>query len=201
MHILGASGHAKVIVDTIKLNNQKISGIWDDNLELEYFLGYKLKGRIASLSGKDQESCIVAIGNNSFRKEVALGVCLPFENIIHPSSYISPSVIMGKGVVVMANATINCFSQIGNHVIINTNSSVDHDCIIEDFVHVSPQAGIAGNVFVCEGAHIGIGASLIQGIKIGKWATVGAGTVVIRDVPDFAVVVGNPGKILRYNKI
>jgi acetyltransferase EpsM len=48
---------------------------------------------------------------------------------------------------------------------------------------------------------IGIGAILIPGITIGKWVTIGAGTVVLSDVPDYAVVVGNPGKIIKYNKL
>jgi acetyltransferase EpsM len=56
-------------------------------------------------------------------------------------------------------------------------------------------------VKVGEGTHIGIGSSVIQGITIGKWVTIGAGAVIIRDIPDFAVVVGNPGKIIKYNEI
>jgi len=58
---------------------------------------------------------------------------------------------------------------------------------------------LAGNVEVGEGTHVGIGASVIQGVKIGKWATIGAGAVVIKDVPDFAVVVGSPARIIKYN--
>lgn len=50
-----------------------------------------------------------------------------------------------------------------------------------------------------EGTHVGIGAIIIQGLKIGKWATIGAGTVVLDDIPDYAVVVGNPGKVIKYN--
>jgi acetyltransferase-like isoleucine patch superfamily enzyme len=46
---------------------------------------------------------------------------------------------------------------------------------------------------------VGIGAVVIPKISIGKWVTIGAGAVIIRDVPDFAVVVGNPGKIIKYN--
>ena len=45
---------------------------------------------------------------------------------------------------------------------------------------------------------IGIGAIIIPETSIGKWVTIGAGAVVIRDVPDYAVVVGNPGKIIKY---
>jgi acetyltransferase EpsM len=61
-------------------------------------------------------------------------------------------------------------------------------------------ASLAGNVLVGEGTQIGINATIRQGIKIGKWATIGAGAVIIKDVPDYAVVVGNPGKIIRYNQ-
>jgi acetyltransferase EpsM len=56
-------------------------------------------------------------------------------------------------------------------------------------------------VQVGEGTHIGIGACVVQGIKVGKWATIGAGAVIIKDVPDYAVVVGNPGRIIKYNSI
>jgi acetyltransferase EpsM len=54
-------------------------------------------------------------------------------------------------------------------------------------------------VFVGEGTQVGIGACVIQGVKIGKWATIGAGAVIINDVPDYAVVVGNPGKVIKFN--
>jgi acetyltransferase EpsM len=53
---------------------------------------------------------------------------------------------------------------------------------------------------VGEGSNIGIGASVIQGVSIGKWVVVGAGTVIIDDIPDYAVVVGIPGKIIKFNK-
>jgi len=66
-------------------------------------------------------------------------------------------------------------------------------------VHISPNASLAGDVYIGEGTHIGIGAVIIQGLKVGKWVTIGAGAVVINDIPDFAVVVGNPGKIKKYN--
>jgi len=129
MHILGASGHAKVVIDILALNQQEVSGIWDDNTELKEFLNYKVRGNIASLRCGVDETCIIAIGNNEIRRNIALMVNLPFSNVIHPMSYISRSAEVGMGVTVMAQATVNPFSKIGNHVIINTGSSVDHDCI------------------------------------------------------------------------
>ncbi len=53
---------------------------------------------------------------------------------------------------------------------------------------------------VKNGATIGSGAVILGGLTIGKRAIVGAGAVVTKDVPDFAVVAGNPSRILRYAK-
>lgn len=198
MNIIGASGHAKVIIEILVLSNQKIDNIWDDNKLLGKFEGYLIKGSTEDLSKINGRTSIIAIGNNDIRKKIANKVGGDFYRAFHPKCFISPTSVIGKGSVVMANATVSSNVNLGEHVIINTNASVDHDCEIGDFVHVSPQAGIAGGVLIGEGSHIGLGACVIQGLKIGKWVTIGAGTVVIKDVPDFAVVVGNPGKIIKY---
>jgi acetyltransferase-like isoleucine patch superfamily enzyme len=87
----------------------------------------------------------------------------------------------------MSGVSINSAVSIGKHCIINTNSSIDHDCVIEDFVHISPNAALGGSV--------------IQGIRIGKWCTIGAGAAIIRDIPDGATVVGNPGKIIKVTEL
>ena len=202
MDIIGASGHAKVILDTLKLNNEKISGIWDDNKEIKEFAGYLVSGDVQSCLELAPSSIIIAIGNNQIRGKIAERFKnFHFGNALHPSAVISKNAIIGKGTVVMANCTINADSIIGNQVIINTNSSVDHDCIIHDYVHISPQVGLAGHVEVGEGTHIGTGASVIPSIKIGKWCIIGAGAVIINDIPDGVTVVGNPGKIIKKHKV
>lgn len=200
MHIIGASGHAKVIIDILELNGVPILGLWDDNQNLEVFLNFRIKGSASSFKSRDGEPVIITIGNNKVRKTIADRLNAEFGIAIHPNSVVSSSAELSSGTVVMANSSVNAGAVIGNHVILNTNCSVDHDCKLGDFVHISPQVGLAGNVEVGEGTHIGIGANVIQGVKIGKWATIGAGSVVIRDVPDYAVVVGNPGRIIKYNK-
>ena len=201
MHIIGASGHGKVILDIFKALDIEISGVWDDSDLAQLILDCPVRGSFDAFLNEHSSEVIIAVGNNAIRKKLALKLEVPSSICaIHPSSVISRFVSIGKGTVVMANATINADAIIGDHVIVNTNASIDHDCNIGNFVHVSPQAGVAGNVNIGEGAHIGIGACIIQGINIGKWATVGAGTVIVRDVPDYAVVVGNPGRIIKYNK-
>lgn len=199
MNIIGASGHAKVILDTLQMNGVDIAGIWDDNEEIKELMGLQVKGDIETCIRSGVQPVIIAVGNNKIRKRIAerFSSLSVFGKALHPSAVISRDVEIGAGTVAMANCSINASSKIGKHVIINTNASVDHDCMIGDYVHISPQAGLAGNVEVGEGTHIGIGASIIQGVKIGKWCTIGAGAVIIKDIPDGATVVGNPGKIIK----
>ncbi|MDX1903850.1 MAG: acyltransferase [Thermonemataceae bacterium] len=52
--------------------------------------------------------------------------------------------------------------------------------------------------FVEEGASIGTGATILGGVRIGRNAIIGAGAVVTKDIPERAVVVGNPAKVIRY---
>jgi sugar O-acyltransferase (sialic acid O-acetyltransferase NeuD family) len=198
MHIIGASGHAKVILDILTLTNVQVITVWDDNLELKSFCGHSVAGSVSKFLNLSDDQAIIAVGNNRIRKELAQRVQTTFGKAIHPKSAIAGTATLAQGCVVMANATVNADTRVGEHVIINTNASVDHDCIIGNFAHVAPQAALAGNVWVGEGTHIGIGACVLQGTEIGKWAIIGAGAVIIKDVPDFAVVVGNPGRIIRY---
>jgi sugar O-acyltransferase (sialic acid O-acetyltransferase NeuD family) len=200
MHIIGASGHSKVLIEILLINKTAISAIWDDNPTIKNFLGYPIAGSVNLLMTVINPMVIVAIGDNTIRKKVSEKINAQFGIAIHPSSIISQSATVLVGTAVMANVTVNADTIIGRHVILNTGSSIDHDCRIDDFVHISPKVGLAGNVEVGEGTHIGIGACVIQGIKIGKWVTIGAGSVIIRNVPDYAVVVGNPGRIIKYNK-
>jgi len=199
LYLYGSGGHSRVIIDICEENNIRLDGILEDNITDSEFLGYDvLKPQMVDFVNGQ---FIYGIGNNATRKRLSINQPGSYSPLIHPRASISKSSKIGNGTIVMAGATISSFTTIGIHVIINTNCSIDHECIIEDYVHISPQVGLAGNVEVGEGAHIGIGANVIQGIKIGKWATVGAGAVVIRDVPDYAVVVGNPARTIKYNTI
>ncbi|MGY5851056.1 acetyltransferase [Salegentibacter sp. F14] len=197
MIIYGASGHGKVIFDILRSRNINPDYILDDNPAILDFMGYKV-------AHMPQESmlrtpAILAIGDNSVRNLVARrynGVIS--EAVSHSFSIISQEVKIGEGTVVMPGAIINADTSIGIHCIINSGAVVEHDVHLNDFVHISPNAVITGNVTIGEGSQIGAGASVIPGVKIGRWVNVGAGTVVIEDIPDFAVVVGNPGKIIKY---
>ena len=108
-----------------------------------------------------------------------------------------------------------CFDRvkIGKDVFINSNCLMmaRGGIEIEDGVKIAANAQLITNnhdpydlsVLTCrkivikKGAWIGAGATILPGVCIGRHAIVGAGAVVTRDVPDFAVVVGNPAKIVK----
>jgi len=198
VYLIGASGHAKVVIEILEKQNIPIGGLLDANPEIKSLLNYDVYKDLPVSFNPDHDKIIISIGNNSIRKKIALSLIHQFISAIHTNANISSRAEIDTGTVVMAGASINSDVKIGKQVIINTNASVDHDCIIGDFVHISPNVALGGDVQVGEGTHIGIGACVIQGIRIGKWCTIGAGSVIIRDVPDGAIVVGNPGKIIKY---
>lgn len=195
MILIGASGHAKVILDILQQNNLKVDEILDANPPVSELFGVPV-----SLDDGQQVSgeteAVIAVGNNRVRKKIAEIRLLQYVAAVHPRSTVSPFAQIGAGTVVMANAVINPEASIGKHCIINTGAVIEHDCVLGDYVHISPNAALAGNVTVGEGSHIGIGAVAIQGVTIGKWVTVGAGAAIIRDVPDGVTVVGNPGRVI-----
>jgi sugar O-acyltransferase (sialic acid O-acetyltransferase NeuD family) len=194
--LIGAGGHAKVIIEIIEQIDGAISFINNTASSIQELHGYPVT---TQLPGADA-AVVIAVGNNHTRRDIASRMNNRFATAIHPKANLSSRCTVGEGTVVMAGATINSDTQIGNHCIINTNASIDHDGRIGDFVHISPGASLAGNVTVGEGTHIGIGASVIPNIHIGKWAIIGAGAAIVSDVPDHAVVVGVPGTIIKYNQ-
>jgi sugar O-acyltransferase (sialic acid O-acetyltransferase NeuD family) len=200
IYLYGASGHAKVVIEILEQQQKIISGLIDVNPAIKTIFEYPVFKEMPDVDSKDDVKMIICVGNNIARKRLAEKTFVDFEIATHPSANISLRSLIGEGSVVMAGVAVNSKVNIGKHVILNTNCSIDHDCDLENYVHISPNAALAGNVQVGEGTHIGIGACVIQGIKIGRWATIGAGTVIINDVPDYAVIVGNPGRIIKYNK-
>ena len=198
INLYGASGHAKVVLDIAKSINLGVAKIYDDDAALQQVAGFRVQ---QPLKGENISNVIITIGDNSIRKTIAQRKELTLaDHIVHTSAQVGGTVHLGEGTVVMANVVINNSGKIGKNCILNTASIIEHDCVLEDFVHISPNATLAGGVSVGEGSHIGANAVVIPGVKIGKWAVVGAGAVILKDIPDYAVVVGNPGKIIKYGK-
>jgi sugar O-acyltransferase (sialic acid O-acetyltransferase NeuD family) len=118
--------------------------------------------------------------------------------VCHSSAIISRSARIGRGSVVMAGAVINPGASIGNHCVVNTGATVDHECEVGDGVFIQPGVHVGGRVVLEDGVVVGIGAGIRDKVHVGRGAYIGGGAFVHRDVPDGAVVVGVPARVLRF---
>ncbi|MFC2125940.1 acetyltransferase [Bacteroidota bacterium] len=196
MLIYGASGHAKVIIDCLRANNERILTVFDDDPAKKTFEDLVVINKYDP-SIYPEEKLILAIGNNKIRKELSPKIKHSFGFVHHPSSLVHPDIEISCGSAIFHGCIIQSGSSVGKHVIINTKASVDHDCILEDFIHIGPGATLCGGITIGEGTLIGAGSVIIPNISIGKWCTIAAGSVVTKDVPDHALVAGNPARAIK----
>ncbi len=122
---------------------------------------------------------------------------------IHRNVFIDNKVVIGSRVKIQNNNSIYEGVTLEDGVFVGTNVCFINDryprSIMRDGRQVVPNDWKLEETRVCYGASIGAGAVIMCGITIGKWAMVAAGSVVLEDVPEGAMVAGNPAKIIKTN--
>ena len=201
--IIGAGGHAKVVIDLIRAEGRhELVGLIDSAM-----VGTLVNGA-AIIAGDDDLPRLrsegithahVAIGNNRVRLKLArsleaMGFTLA--NAISPTATLSPSVMLGGGIAVMAGAVVNADSRLDDACILNTRASLDHDGHIGEGAHVAPGCALAGNVTIGRLSFLGVGTSVIPGIVIGEDTVIGAGACVVHPIPPRARAYGVPARIV-----
>jgi len=206
--VIGSSGHAKVVIDSIeKENKYEIIGLLDRFKEVgSSSFGYKIIGKEEDLPNLIKmykiEGGFIAIGDNFIRYTVynKISQNIPqfnFIKVIHPSAQIARDVVIGKGTVILANTTISSEATVGNFCIINNNSSLDHGSKMLDYSSLSAGITIGGNVKIGLFTVISLGAKVIHQITIGEHTIIGAGATVLKDIPKYVVAYGTPAKVIR----
>jgi len=197
--LFGAGGHCYAAVALINsLGEYAPSIIYDDAPMTEEVLNVPIKKYTGeSLSNSPM---FVTIGDNNMRKAIVEKFNMQYPSFVHASTVIYKSATIGKGTLVLPCAMIDAAVSIGDFCIINNNATVSHNVVIEDFCHIAINAAVSGGVKIGEGTLVGAGSVILPEITIGKWAIIGAGAVITKDIPDFAVVYGNPSKIIRFNQ-
>lgn len=162
-------------------------------LGLPVFGGFEV---LPELVGRDMCFVNLITGSTKIRHETYAAMkeagCR-FTNFIHPSVCLD-MVETGQGNYIQENVVLQAGVRIGDNSSVHTSTVVAHESVVGSHVFIAHCCSVSGLVTIGDGAFIGTNATILPRKRIGRWATVGAGAVVIRDVPDFATVVGNPAR-------
>lgn len=204
--ILGTSGFS---IDVCEFAKQSIGygkefvikGFMDrDSLILDsYKTKYKFLGYEDDYEILPDDVFVCAIGQKEIREN-----CINklksrgahFINIIHNSSYISPTSKMGEGNIFLPNTQLGAGATIGNFNLFQTNTIIAHDCCIGDFNRLDCNVMCVGGIKIGNGTIIHTGAVINHKVCIENDAVVGANSFVIRKVKESTTVWGNPAKKL-----
>lgn len=208
IYLLGAANPEAVrMIGSVSRANANVEFAFLDNNPARHgtlFFGVPVIGgsqRVPELKGPDARFVNLITGSTALRYEttcelVELGATLT--NFIHPGIDLSMT-RMGVGCYLQEGVIMQADVELGDNTSISSACVIGHEGRIGHSVFLAPGVNIAGCVEIGDGTFIGINATVLPRLRIGRWATIGAGAVVTRDVPDYAVVVGNPARIIRSN--
>ena len=121
-----------------------------------------------------------------------------FASLIHPTAQFPKEYCkIGNGVLMAPLVQLSPDTTISDNCILLANSFVGHDTFLDKFAHVATNGVVGANVYGGKAIHIGSNSTIREKIKIGNYALIGAGSMVLKDVPENSVVVGNPSRILE----
>ncbi|OYU11102.1 MAG: dTDP-6-deoxy-3,4-keto-hexulose isomerase [Comamonadaceae bacterium PBBC1] len=146
----------------------------------------------------DVADCQIGAGTRVWQFVVVLkGAKIGADCNICAHTLIESDVVIGDRVTVKSGVQIWDGSVIGDDVFIGPNVTFSNDLYPRSKQYPTQFNGVT----IHKGASIGANSTLLPGITIGEKAMVGAGAVVTKDVPERAVVVGNPAIVLKYLEI
>jgi sugar O-acyltransferase (sialic acid O-acetyltransferase NeuD family) len=203
MVILGASGHAKEVVEVLKLNayNKEIilfDDVTPDNSWPKLFENYNRIRNAEELKQQFAISPDFLIGAGGIKAKQILwqkGINAggkPTTIVAKNAAISSPDI--DEGCTIMQLAFISPDVKIGKAVLVNTRANIHHDVTIGDFSEVAPSSILLGRCQIGYNTFIGAGSIVLPDIFIGNNCTIGAGAVVTKDVADNTTVKGNPAK-------
>lgn len=198
--VIGAGGHAGVVIATLLKAGFSVGGVFDDDVTRHgsTVLGHKVLGPPEALRDYGLHKAIVAIGDNQARYAMVQRFPdLEWQTVIDPDADVYSNAQIGPGTILMVRTVIRPNVVIGAHSIINTAAIVGHECVVEDFVHLAGSTHLGGECHIETGAFLGLGVVAIPGTRVGAWSVVGAGAAVTTNVPARVLAVGVPARVKK----
>ncbi len=207
--IVGTGGFARevfcCIIDIFKAKNRSIEDKVCFLDKDEFCTGEKIMGIdviLESTFNSEKYIVVVAIGDPKTRKKVVdnfpKDTC--YATLIHPTAVISDWVEIGEGSIITAGVIVTCNIKIGKHAHLNLCTTIGHDCEIGDYFTTAPSANISGICKFGNLVYFGTNTCVKQGVSICDNVTIGMGGVVVKDIKESGIYIGNPLRKLE-NKV
>ncbi|MCS6761543.1 MAG: NeuD/PglB/VioB family sugar acetyltransferase [Candidatus Devosia symbiotica] len=186
--ILGAGGHAKVIIDTMRHSGiaAPIACVAREGGHSP-LLGVEVieQARLGELRAQGVTHACIGVGDAALRERLAndaMAVGLELLSVVSMHAYVSDTVVIGAGVVIFAGAVVQADSHIDRLAIINSAASIDHDCHVGELSHIAPGGVLCGGVTIGKRCWIGARSVVIEQRTVADDVFVAAGAVMVRNV-------------------
>ena len=184
----------------------EVVGFFDDyKIVSEKVDEYPILGKIDDIirlySNGSFDCILLAIGykHMEFREKVFVELYdkIPFGKIIHSSCYVDPSCRIADGSVLLPGCTLDRNVIIKENVLLNTRVTIAHDSTVQEHSFLSPCVSMAGFSTIGKKCIIGINSTIIDNIVIADNVQLGGASVVIKDIEQRGLYVGNPVRFVR----
>ena len=206
--LYAAGGHSKSVISTVVATpGWQLVGLINVHPEArpETILGFPVLGDDSALPGllaQGVQHVHVCMGDNAERAEACQRLrAMGFElaSIIPPESRISLQSQLGAGSFMHLYSVLDSDVEVGEGCIIQPFTNVGHDTRLGNYVQLAPGVHTGGDCVLDDQVFVGLGAAILPQVHIGRGAIIGANAVVRDNVPDYGVVAGNPGRLIRIN--
>jgi acetyltransferase EpsM len=209
--ILGGSGIGMIAASVAQdLGFYEVKGFLNDVIDVGSNIGkfnkFPVLGKTEDLTkyldDKDTYFFIAYVGlqneKNTYNKIAEFQIPEDrFATLIHPTAIIPKGFCsIGNGVLMAPLSQLSPDTTVGDNCILLPNSFLGHDSTMEHFAHLATNAVVGANVRVGRAVHVGSNSTIREKITIGDFSLIGAGAMVISNVPENSIVVGNPARLL-----
>lgn len=201
--IYGSGGAGREVKEIAEILNKWDEIIFiDDTVPSDRFKGIKRMpfSEFEQNYSTDGTEIVIALGEPQYKIVLADKVKnagYRLGNVIHPKSMISPSAEIGNGVIIKAGAIVSSDAIVEDNVSLEEYSVVGHDSIVQENSQISAFVMIAGHCNIGEGTYIGLSVPVKEETIIGNNVVIGMGSVVVRDIPDDVIAIGNPARPMK----
>lgn len=207
IYILGIGRNTVTVMDLVEDCGYNICGLLHYNHDRigEKYFEKEISGCFEDFFKKESLAGLnfaLSMGNLSIRRRIYEQIIAKGGNIptlIHPTCSISKRSVIGKGVQIMPGSIVQGDSSIGDNTVITVSTTIAHSAKIGNHCLISGNVMVGAYSTIGDMTHIGQGSTVVSGKvrSIGDNCILGAGAVLITDMPNQTIFVGNPAHNIR----